>query len=427
VTVFVCDDRLDQCQEVCEKVKQANHDCVPLCGQDLTTELGKLFATVKLDMNDLENYKRSSESRFDGADIVILDNNLTHLEKEDAPLWTAETIAGYVRAFTKASYIVSLNLNPDVDFDLRFLVGDHSTKADLAINTAHLSNPALWSGDQGTAEDSFLPWYWPQLESVATKRRKQIEFVSKNLREPVVAALGFEPEAIDLLSPDARGALSPEAASDREIAKGGTPFDKLTFRNIFIAKDRSLPFKPEREKLSKAEEDGNAALRDIIARVVAADIDLWFRRHIVGPQEPLVDVPHLLMRFPFLLGKRAGDIGEWNKSVRSNTPPYGFEQNLYEAHLARAEYKQDLWVPNPCFWWPKLKMDDTLNDYFFKPKQAPWADVVFCEDCSEFGERSPKNGDAPAEFSAELEGAWERRHVAHLPGKQYRPLSRFAI
>ena len=47
---------------------------------------------------------------------------------------------------------------------------------------------------------------------------------------------------------------------------------------------------------------------EIIARVVAAYIDRWFRRDVLGPQEALVDLPHLLMRLPFLLGEKAGDL-----------------------------------------------------------------------------------------------------------------------
>jgi hypothetical protein len=165
-----------------------------------------------------------------------------------------------------------------------------------------------------------------------------------------------------------------------------------------------------------------------MSRIVAADIDLWFRRDILGPQEPLVDIPHLLMRMPFLLGKRANDVNEWNKSAAADKPPYGLEQKLYDDHLAKVKFEHDVWVPVACFSWPKLKADEKLNELFFTAKEGDWADVVFCEDRSAFFERSPKNGGVvPTEFPAEFEGPWSRRHVARIDGVQYAPRSRFAI
>lgn len=427
MNVLVCDDIQERCEEAVNRVHQARRDCRSLVGKDLTDALAGLLETVKKSVEDPEGYSSGHNSEFDTADIVILDNNLTHLPKPDAPLVTAESIAGYVRAFTKAGYIVSLNLNLDVDFDLRYLVGDHSTKADVALNTRHLSNPALWSGDPAVAQEGFLPWYWPRLDSAAQKRARQIEFVSTKLDEPILGALGFGEQEIELLSPHARGALSPEAAWDGEVAKGGIPLEKVTFRNFFHATGRSLSFKPEREKLSKAEEEGTVALRDVIARVVAADMDLWFRRDIVAPQEPLVDIPHLLMRLPFLLGERAKNIADWNESAVANTPPYGFESRLYDEHVAGTKFEHDVWLPNTCFRWPRLKADEKLNEYFFQAKEGDWADAVFCEDCSKFLDRSPKDGGGPTEFPAEFEGPWQRRHIARIDGYRYAPRSRLAI
>lgn len=425
--ILVCDDQQDRCDDIVGKIQEAGQS-VPkkLVGENLTEELKNLFKNVKTCLDAPKNCKSAANLAFDDADIVILDNNLAHLEVEGTRL-TAESIAGYVRAFTAAPYIVSLNKNPDVDFDLRYLVGDYSTRADLALNTEHLANPMLWIGNQANAKDEFLPWYWPTLSTVAKRRRDQIEFVRNCLDDSVVSTMGFDDEAIGFLSLHAKGALSPEAGSDA-VGKGSVPFNKVTFRDVFIAKDRSLPFKKERENLSDAEKDGNAVIRDIIARIVAADIDLWFRRDVVGPQEPLVDVPHLLMRFPFLLGNGAKNINEWNKSASANTAPYGLEQKLYDDHLAKKKFEHDIWVPATCFWWSKLKADEKLNEYFFKAKEGDWADVVFCEDRSKFLERLPKNeGTSPVEFPAEFQGSWGRRYISPIEGIHYAPRSRLAL
>jgi hypothetical protein len=426
MNVLVCDDSKAQCAEIAKNIREAGQpEPNILADKELTVQLTRLFDDIRACLEDPSKFDRIKKTAFDGVDLVILDNNLAHLEIPGARL-TAETIAGYVRAFTKVTYIVSLNLNPDVDFDLRYLVGDYSTRADLALNINHLANPGLWTGDQKLAKDGFLPWYWPALATVAGRRMKQIEFVAKRLGQSVAEALGFSDEAVSFLSLHARGALSPEAVSEGKTDKESIPFNKLTFRNVFVSKERSLPIKGERQRLSDAEAKGNAALRDIIARVVAADMDLWFRRDVVAPQEPLVDVPHLLMRFPFLLGARAKDLDAWNGAVGTNTSPYGLEKNLYYERLHQFKYEHDIWVKNACVYWPKLKSDEKLNSLLVEAKEGEWADVVFCEDRSAFLERET-TGQAPIEFPAEFESSWERRYVAKVSGYKYSPRSRLAM
>jgi hypothetical protein len=160
---------------------------------------------------------------------------------------------------------------------------------------------------------------------------------------------------------------------------------------------------------------------------VAADIDLWFRRDVLGPQEALVDIPHLLMRMPFLLGDGASEIERWNHAASENTEPFGLDEEIYGEHLAGAKSQHDIWVSSPSFWWSNLKANDKLDAFFFEKREKEWADVVFCEDSSAFAERSPSGGRAPMEFSAEFEGSWGRRYVARIGGARYAPRTRFAI
>src|SRR5262249_6663498 len=151
----------DGCQESLHAVETAapkGTHCKSLCESELKDALVEFFKTVDLTLTG----HASSRTAFDGYDVVILDNNLSHLPIEGARL-TAEAIAGYVRAITDTPYVVSINKNPEIDFDLRFLVGDYATRADLAINTSHLTNPALWTGRRADAKDDFRPWYWPAL------------------------------------------------------------------------------------------------------------------------------------------------------------------------------------------------------------------------------------------------------------------------
>lgn len=421
--ILVCDDEPKRCEQISAAIREAGlpePDKLVDTEQSkkFSDELKKLFANVDNCIKNPTTCKSVEMPKFDDAEIVILDNNLAHLDVAGARL-TAESIAGYIRAFTKARYVISVNKNPDVDFDLRYLVGDYSTKADLTLNDKHLANRALWSGKPEDANDGFLPWYWPNLSTVAQRRSKQIEFVRNHLNVPVVEAMEFPAEALSFLSLHAKGALCP----DEDI-----PFEKVRFRDVFVSRDRSLPSKKEREAILEAGTQRNAALLDIIARIVAADIDLWFRRDVLGPQESLVDIPHLLSRFPFLLGNRAKDINEWNKCVGVDTVPYGLDKKLYNDHLAGQEFKHRFWVPTSCFWWPKLKSDEKLNSYLFEAKESEWADVVFCEDRSVFVERAPKNGEqAPFIFAAEFEGSWRERYISRIQGIHYAPRSRLAL
>jgi len=210
--ILVCDDDQRLCDEIVHNIEESRGEKPKeLVGPKLTKVLTDFFKSIKrcLNVNAPENCQELPASPFDES-IVVLDNNLTLLEVEGAPL-TAESIAGYIRAFTRADYIVSLNLNSDVDFDLRYLVGDYSTRADLALNTSHLGNRALWTGNPADAKDGFLPWYWPRLNDAADRRREQIAFIRENISEPVLATLGFDKTRTSYLTPHALGGLSPNA------------------------------------------------------------------------------------------------------------------------------------------------------------------------------------------------------------------------
>ena len=413
--ILVCDDIKRRAARTAQQIKAATgHDVEFLAAQRLTTAIEALMERAGAVLRDPGGaLATTATSAFDdGFDVAILDNNLSELELAGAR-HTAESIAGYMRAFVNVPYLVSLNKNPHVDFDLRYLMGDHETHTDLVLNSDHLANSALWTGKPAAATDSWLPWYWPVLNDAPERRRTQIHFVSEHLDAPILKSLGFErPAAADGLSRHAKGALSPDAPNVTTI----------TFQRFFEKTCRSLPIPDHRQKLSKAAPEGDTA-RDVVSQVVAAELERWVRRELMGPQELVVDVPHLLARMPFLLGADANDVECWNEAVRAPDPPYGLDQELYAAHVATARFPYDAWTQSPCFWWRRLKGNAQLSQMFFE-KSAPWAEAVFCEDISRFRLVAQGSSGGPREFAAEFEGAWNRRHVAYLKGKRYRPQSR---
>ncbi len=413
--VLVCDDREKEGEEVrCAIEKTSGHETVLWSGRRLTKKIQLLFERAQsvLTPKFRTQISQNEASAFADFDVAILDNNLSALNIGGAR-HTAESIAGYVRAFGDIPYIVSLNKNPQVDFDLRYLVGDYQTHADLAVNGAHFRNRGLWTGDSNDAPDGFLPWYWPALNHAAERRRKQIQFVEERLDEPILGSMGLPASTSNLLSRHARGALSPEA----ELAA------RITFKKFFVTACRSLPIQKERKTLAR--ELRREPARGVVARVVAGELDRWFRRDLLGHQDLLVDLPHLLMRMPFLLGSHAGDIRYWNEAVAAAEPPYGLSNGIYRRHLQGAKFVHaDVWTKSPCFWWRILKSDVELNKMFFG-SESQWADAVFCEDLSRFKSVDPRKR-TPREFVTEFEGTWNRRHVACLKGKHYMPKSRLA-
>jgi hypothetical protein len=421
--VLICDDRKAECQDTLEAAREGaprGVRCESLHSDELTETLKKFFVDIKHVLNGKKVPPSSMTGRFDGQDIIILDNNLSHLKIEGARL-TAEAIAGYVRAFTTTPYVISLNKNHQVDFDLQYLIGDNGTRADLAINTPHLRNRSLWTGRAVDASDGFHPWYWPALILAPERRRKQIAFVQMRIKKPILKGLQFPTSSVAALSRHAKGLLSSEAQYGDNDSKVRTSLSGVTFEQFFGSSARSLPADEDRTNLIKCDN------HEVIARVVAGELDCWLRRDVLGPQDVLVDLPHLLVRMPFLLGKRAADLKAWNASTNAKTPPFGLETSLYKRFLSPHRFKLNSWAVYPVFWGQSLKQSEKLTELFFKAEKDEWGDFVFCEDTSTFQMRTDDDSSEVMEFVAEFETPWDRRYIAGVRSKHYAPRSRLAL
>lgn len=415
--ILYCDDVRDRAAEVAQAISRARPDATveTVIGDDLTAALQSLFRRVRDAIDAPAQYSEKYDSVFDAADLVIVDNNLAELDIAGARQ-TAEAVIGFIRAFTHASYYVSLNKNSDRDFDLRFLVGDAESRADIALNTTHLEIGGLWSHGARGAPTDFRPWYWPRLDEAPTQRRAQVAFVLENLDKPVLRSLDLPvaDEAFALLSSHARGSLSELKEDVRHV----------TFADVFETSSRSLPAREERLRLLSAFREGNGEIGAVIARVVAADLDMWLRRDVLAPQEILVDLPHLLSRMPFLLGDGVSDVKRWNEAVAATTAPFGLDPELFDKYLKAAQFKHAIWHPTPAFHWPTVKANDALDQLFFTSNQESWADVVFCEDRSQFVPRHSANESLHhREFLAEFDGPWRRRSVTRIDPMRYAPMS----
>lgn len=399
--ILVCDDQMDGC-EMAVNLIPSEHDVHGLYGQDLKEALRELFNTVsRLGTNDVEPIK---PNQFADFDAVILDNDLSVLEFEGAML-SAETMIGYIRASTDIPYVVSLNKNSEVDFDMRYLFGDYQSLADLAVNTRHLECSRLW-GD--VADDSFAPWYWPGLPRAVERRRKQVDFVREHLEVSIWSELAVPELVAEHLSKRAQAALG---GPDSQYS--------TTFREFFDGTHALLP--RTRKIIGDRAGRDDVVARAILSRIVAADVDRWVRRDLLGPQDMLIDLPHLIARMPYLLGDNASDVGCWNSAIQEMDAPFGMDPIIYAKHVRSARFDADIWVPSPSFWWPNLNSDEELFDLFMESEK--WPSATFCEDISKF---LLMDGEAEIhEIEVEMESSWPRRHVARVPGRQYSPPSRF--
>jgi hypothetical protein len=440
--ILVCDDRNpDEIAEAIAVGAPPGFDVQSLPPTDLKTLITEFFergggaggVTPFLKKKAADRSAELLGSGFDGYDLIILDNNLAELSFLGLPI-TAEAIAGFVRAFSDTPYVVSLNKNPAVDFDLKYLIGDFDSKADLALNTDHLESPTLWGSGEAAA-DNFAPWYWPNLSSSAAKRREQIDFVLRNLDQPILASLGFPKSAIEGLSRRAVGFLSSAAVQPGNATSAkAKPAAKITFWNHFQNSGRSLPIDyraavafPEvksdsvrRDRLlsaSKAPDD--ALVRQIVARVVAAELDYWFRRDVLANQDVLVDAPHLKMRIGL---KPDGEHGS-DSSVDATNAPFGFLPAIYDSLIAERLFCSIAWTGRPAFWWSEIEGDKRLQEVRAEHLAEPiW---VFCEDTRRFVERGPVE---PSGVSFVPEGGkpWAPLFVQRIQGKGYMPASQFA-
>lgn len=428
--ILICDDEMEAFEQTKSELG-AERNIRALVGADLRKSLDRLFKEVRESLSDQSSryvkYSALGGAAFRDVDVAIVDNNLSALDLEGVRL-TAEAMVGYLRAFTSIPYIVSLNKNPDVDFDLRYMVGDYQTHADLALNTEHLSSSILWqnASNRNGVGAVFAPSYWPNINEVASKRRNLIKTITDRVNDPVLEVLGFQPNALDTLSRHAKGVLVPHASTDQALRTA-------TSLDFFKASSRALPLR-DRQLLAKRIADGDLHATSIVARVVAADLDKWVRRDAIGPQDVLIDLPHLLVRMPFLLGTYAGDVQKWNRVLYATDSnggdPLGFVSHPVRGRVEQAKFNpMGIYSRWPCFWWQDLRDDDELNELFFSCEDQ-WADVVFCEDISKFVDVSRNDvdtADGPKEFEAEFEGSWSRRHVMDLQEIQYSPRSRLAL
>ena len=223
-------------------------------------------------------------SQLDGTDILIVDNDLFELENFSD--FSAEMVANRARVYTTCGCIVVLNRSPDLDFDLS-LVGHSDSKADLHINDRFIADDGLWLTCPKEGR-TFRPWHWPLLRAAAKLYKSRVdqlrEFLMSHERDmPILDYFGFAEDAKNRLSRSARAFLHPSRRAE-----------EVSFYDFLAGNARAVDVKDGTKIIGKRDNDR-------VAQICAHRISKLLDRLILGPQDVLIDLPHLVERLPFLI------------------------------------------------------------------------------------------------------------------------------
>jgi hypothetical protein len=335
---------------------------------------------------------------FDDAEILIVDFDLIALGGEQ--YLTGETVAYLARCYSECGVTLVLNQFGTNTFDLT-LRGHPESFADLNIGSEQVANGGLWDG----IVDGFHPWSWPVLPNLlASFRRRVAMLASGGLDEPIVEVLGIPPHVVSLL---------PRKAV--EFVGGDVPLEQVTFRTYVTgAALRRKDILPDDEA---------------IARVATSRIGKWCERLLLPEQDLIVDAPHLVLRYPSLLGADWTDHASWDRltDLRQDRQWRGSSNAISPFQVASDWFYRPVWLGRGVGGLHDLP---EVTD----PWSIPDTGLVFCEDLSRFLPHV-----AGREFVADLESPNVRRFVAdpdaeavgHIRAElqkiEYRPAVRFSL
>lgn len=337
--------------------------------------------------------KPAGNCLFDGVDVLVVDYDLLHVDEENAR-YTGEGVARLARTFADCRIIIVLNQYPEAQFDLS-LRGHLVSHGDLNLDAGLLDNAGLWTSPPW---DGFRPWAWETADRSVDRRKAQIAALAGGgLKQSIVATLGMTAEDATRLSDGAFGFIAPDAGNF-------TALSEQTFEAFLATTTEG------RDAHALVADDPTAA-----AQFAAARIGKWLERELLGPQDVLVDIPHLLQRFPFLVPGDLSDPAAWNAAIHD-------EAALKAVVPENAWFAAKDWLSRPAVWWRRVEADADIRKRRseFDFTKAP--DLAFLEDVSSF---CPT--DDATEFRAGFHNAYDRRFAKVVDGVRYAPQRRFAF
>ncbi len=396
--ILICDDNLEFEESLTQKLmdikEMSGYFDIEYSGG---SDEGKLEAAIQALENrlkraskeELDDYPEDDAVIIDEADILVIDYELIEI---DASV-TGERAAYLARCYSRCGLIIGLNQFPpyvEQSFDLT-LRGHPESYCDLNISSNSLSNKGLWMKPW----TDFRPWYWSLPPLSINKYENRVRELKDHIDDYIFDFLGLS---------EAEWLSIPRSIS-QYISKTGDP-SKTNFRDF--VKDSGNGIRGRGEKPISDES---------IARIAAARISNWLENLILPGQNTLVDAPHLVLRFPSILGNGSEDIEEFNKlATFANNEELGLSP-LIEPF----RFKKDDWLDRPAWFWSALSNNEEIKEV-----SDPWSskrpEFVFCEDISRFVSEEETRS-----FIADLESPFKRRYVRFLDNINYQPSVRFSL
>lgn len=357
---------------------------------------------VYLDSGEIDDERY--DSGLDHTDILLVDNDLFELPQLKDH--SAETVAARASLYTSCGFIVVLNLSPDLDFDLT-LLRYPSSKADLHINDKFLADHGLWHECPKESGD-FRPWHWPLLLRAASMYRSRVAELTQAFKEgsgskPILDYFSFSDWARRRLSRTARAFLHPEI-----------PAQQVSFWR-FIEDNANAVYVRDGARIVERKDVNK------LAQVCARSLAKWLERYVLGPQDILLDFPHLVEKMPFVVPEaEQGNVDFWNSCAKLEGAPV----ELIESY-GIARFERSMWFDRPVFWADGIESEDNLNRLFAATDTNP-CELVFCEDSSSF-----HRAEECEQFVAAHNTVSDRRFVRWFGREseelRYGPQSRFAL
>ncbi|HLO77397.1 MAG TPA: hypothetical protein VK196_13155 [Magnetospirillum sp.] len=391
--VFVLDDKKDTEAEVARRIdaaaKEANVS-ITIVRADGKNQEELLRALEAVDPEDYNPDKWiESLAPYSDIDILFVDWRLRKLQNH--PWLTGDDVALSLRLFAGVPSTVVINRFFDADFDLS-LHQEAGCQADVYLNQKQLSRTGLWvappAGVEAKGRNPFRPWAWPVLPDLVHDVRLCREDLDRiDLDEKILPYFGFTESRCKSLTRAALGCLDPL----ERFPEQATFLDFL--RHGCVSAPREL-----REQLIA--NIGQPGTRRAAINLLASEVRHWLFRMVLGPQDVLIDPPHLAERMPWVLGGDLADKESWNETICFDAV------RGIKPEAARHAFEKQHWLSRPSLWLDAIQSDADVMALYSDNYIAPEEAHVFLEDISSF-----ELEDNAEDFLSDYSSVWAKRHV----------------
>lgn len=302
------------------------------------------------------------------ADVLVVDYDLRFFKRGIS----GEEFCYLARCFSTVKTILGVNRDR-INTPFYLTLQDPMTSfADVNIGEAQTANPWLWGRERDATQAA--PWYWPDLTRLTDDFDARVQEAGDALDCKVLDFLGLSDAPVPAVL---LAYLDPNEGTESTLRT--------------LAHDSALGLRGKDVEVKKL---------DVTGRVVAARLAKWVRCLAVV-QDVLIDAPHLVDRFPGVLGAGPATVTQWQALARREVSGAGLLPALVDFEFARPA-----WADRPLW-----RMGDLYNSDL-PAVAAPWnapeppADLVFAEDVSTFVDRHDARG-----FSPQLPGGSPVRWV----------------